>query len=332
MRRILLSTLVAALAMAPAVEPLLAQGKRPDGERLKGGPQKGGPQKGDPQKGDPQKGDPQKGGRANRGQDGKARAAEVRELGGDVAGPATRAVANRDAREVKKSFKSSMKGGKYFRAYDSDDTPDVWRAFAMSDRLTERYAGRIATLAIARGVPQTSLALRSVDDRVVITNPSGVVLLDLDESRARNLGSWQVVSLDERADRQGQPAFCRSGAGHPVWGRQWCVDKGFGLGSDNDIRWGRVVRAEDVMVRRASTPADLTRDVLASVLGEVVFNRLAAHAITLGLVDPLVGKWVADPAGRQVLLVNSGTSPVAEIVDSNRDDRADLMLVTLRRW
>ena len=26
------------------------------------------------------------------------------------------------------------------------------------------------------------------------------------------------------------PSFCRSGAGHPVHGRSWCLDKGFGLG------------------------------------------------------------------------------------------------------
>ena len=26
------------------------------------------------------------------------------------------------------------------------------------------------------------------------------------------------------------PSFCRSGAGHPVHGRAWCIDKGFGLG------------------------------------------------------------------------------------------------------
>lgn len=28
------------------------------------------------------------------------------------------------------------------------------------------------------------------------------------------------------------PAFCRNGEGHPVHGRQWCRDKGFGLGGD----------------------------------------------------------------------------------------------------
>lgn len=26
------------------------------------------------------------------------------------------------------------------------------------------------------------------------------------------------------------PAFCRSGEGHPVWGPEWCLERGFGLG------------------------------------------------------------------------------------------------------
>lgn len=42
-----------------------------------------------------------------------------------------------------------------------------------------------------------------------------------------------------RAERRG-PAFCRSGQGHPVHGRQWCYDKGFGIGSGGILdRLGR---------------------------------------------------------------------------------------------
>jgi hypothetical protein len=158
------------------------------------------------------------------------------------------------------------------------------------------------------------------------------MLLDLDEQKARNLGAWRVVALDDRDMRDGAPAFCRSGAGHPVWGRQWCLDKGFGLGVDADRRWGRAVELEDIVFRRRGTSGDLTRDVLATVLGDIVVSRLAAHAITLGLVEPLVGRWVDEPAGRRVLLVNSGAVPVAEIVDTDRDDRAEILLVALKPW
>lgn len=46
-----------------------------------------------------------------------------------------------------------------------------------------------------------------------------------------------VIVLDDdflgSQRRRGRgPAFCRSGAGHPVHGRRWCVQKGFGLGRD----------------------------------------------------------------------------------------------------
>lgn len=262
---------------------------------------------------------------------GRARSAEVRELGGAVAGPADMA----NAKAGRKAFKSSLKSGKYFRAFDSDDAPESFRVFALSPRLSERYVGRLATLAIARGIPENMLVITPTgSDRVVIANSNGVVLLDLDERRARNLGAWRVVALndDDDRDREGSPAFCRSGAGHPNWGRQWCIDKGFGLGSDNDVRWGRAVSVQDVILRRTNTTGDLTRDVLASVLGDVVFNRLAAHALTLGLAEPLVGRWAVEPSGRRVLLVNSGTVPVAEVVDSNKDDRADVLLVALKPW
>lgn len=33
------------------------------------------------------------------------------------------------------------------------------------------------------------------------------------------------------------PAFCRSGEGHPVHGRRWCVEKGFGLGGGRSDAW-----------------------------------------------------------------------------------------------
>lgn len=268
-----------------------------------------------------------------RGERGQARAAEVRELGGAVAGKADMARGNRNASADARTFKSAMKSGRYFRAYNPDDTPERWRAIALSSRMTERYAGRVATLALARGVPQDAIVLRTLNDRVLITNAAGVLLLDLDEDAARNIGAWRVVRFnDADDDREGSPAFCRSGAGHPNWGRQWCIDKGFGLGSSNDMRWGRALSIEDVILRPASSSGDLTRDVLASVLGNVVVNRLSAHALTLGLVDPLSGRWVVEPTGRRVLLVNSGSVPVAEIVDADKDGRADQMLVVLKPW
>lgn len=55
------------------------------------------------------------------------------------------------------------------------------------------------------------------------------------------------------------PAFCRSGEGHPVHGRQWCRDKGFGLGNSGGIFGQR---------RDRRYPADReNRSVLEDILG-----------------------------------------------------------------
>jgi hypothetical protein len=41
----------------------------------------------------------------------------------------------------------------------------------------------------------------------------------------------QNERIERRDAGQAGPKFCRSGAGHPVFGREWCNDKGFGLGN-----------------------------------------------------------------------------------------------------
>jgi hypothetical protein len=102
--------------------------------------------------------------------------------------------------------------------------------------------------------------------------------------------------------------------------------------SINNVRWGRNLDVNDVVFVREPTSATLTRAALEAVLGQRTVDRLALHAITLGLVDPLVGTWRTDPAGPRVLLVNSGRYPVAEIVDVDRDLRSDRMVVALRPW
>src|SRR5687768_635596 len=159
-------------------------------------------------------------------------------------------------------------------------------------------------------------------NRVHILNRSGVLLLDLDDDR--DVGVWKVVTARE-TEKKGAPSFCRSGAGHPVWGRQWCIDKGFGLGDDQGVRWARAVNLDNVVFRSQPTTSILGRDVLLDVLGDVVFNRLATHAITLGLAEPLAGRWIGEPVGPRVLLLTSGDRPVAEIVDVNRDNRAEML-------
>jgi hypothetical protein len=202
------------------------------------------------------------------------------------------------------------------------------RSLAASNKHGERLVGRAISQANKRGVSDDDLVVTPLGQRMLILNRAGHLLVDVDGDR--DVGVWKAVSARE-TDKEGSPSFCRSGAGHPVWGRQWCVDKGFGLGLDQDIRWSRVIGIDNVVFRREMSDADLARNVLFDVLGDVVFNRLATHAITLGFVEPLTGRWIGQPSvGPRVLQVSSGPRPVAEVVDVNRDGRADLLLVATR--
>jgi hypothetical protein len=63
-----------------------------------------------------------------------------------------------------------------------------------------------------------------------------------------------------------------------------------------------------------------------------VFDRLGLHAITLGYTDPLTGVWLGEETGPRVLRITSGSIPIAEIVDDDRDSRADVLVVALRPW
>lgn len=145
---------------------------------------------------------------------------------------------------------------------------------------------------------------------------------DLDRRRA---WPWPVVRIDTRG-RQTGPAFCRSGAGHPVHGRRWCLDRGYGLGGS----WGRVVWG-DVVIRRPRRRDTLRERELADVLGEIVLRHFATHASLLGLRGPLTGAWVEERGGPAVLRISAGGVPFAEIVDRNRTGRASGVLVQLAR-
>lgn len=138
----------------------------------------------------------------------------------------------------------------------------------------------------------------------------------------RRAGDRQRVQQRQK-QRAGQPAFCRSGAGHPVHGRQWCVDKGFGLGNGS---WSRDLG--DIILRR---PRDTRRNeslgtsVLGDILGSVVLGRFESlgrqHAS-----GPMTGRWL-DDGGATVLQLMMGTTPIARLVDSDRDGRIDNVLL-----
>jgi hypothetical protein len=123
------------------------------------------------------------------------------------------------------------------------------------------------------------------------------------------------------------PAFCRSGAGHPVHGREWCRRRGYDVGrdrgwdrSDRD-RWGNIVFRDS---RRHRRDERLNRSVLAGLLGNTWVNRLESHGRRYGS-GPLNGYWLPRASGN-VLELHIGSAPYARLIDFNRDGRVDDLL------
>ncbi|HSJ25808.1 MAG TPA: hypothetical protein VK929_14120 [Longimicrobiales bacterium] len=128
--------------------------------------------------------------------------------------------------------------------------------------------------------------------------------------------------------RGGSPAFCRSGAGHPVHGRRWCTQKGFGLGNE---RWDRVGGWEDVIFgqprdrRRYDDGSIMNRGTLADVLGGVVLGRFEGYGRQHGS-GPVTGQWLTGVDGR-ILQLYVGGIPFAQLVDSRNRGRVDSVLL-----
>lgn len=121
---------------------------------------------------------------------------------------------------------------------------------------------------------------------------------------------------NDRYDRRG-PAFCRSGEGHPVWGRQWCRDKGFGLGRDraHDI-WGDIIFRD-----RRYSDRRMDHSVLGRILGPVMLGRFDSYGRTYYGTGALSGRWL--DSGASVLQLYMGSTPIARLIDTNRDGRVD---------
>ena len=220
--------------------------------------------------------------------------------------------------------------GEARRAVDRLAQP--FRTLQGSRRAGDRFVLGAAAFGTVRGLDAGAIDLRRSGERLEVRNRRGELLLDLDDDRARDLGRWDLRLLGDRDPQENAPAFCRSGAGHPVWGREWCLDKGFGLGRSNDRLWSRTTDVGDIIWRPRTDRDRLDRGSIIDVLGDVVFGRLALHALSLGFDAPLAGRWVAEPDAPRLLLIDAGNEPVAELVDLDRDDRVDVLYVTHYGW
>lgn len=146
------------------------------------------------------------------------------------------------------------------------------------------------------------------------------------EEILRRRRAAQNDRYDDRYDdryKKNAPPFCRDGRGHPVHGRQWCREKGYGLGRDRDV-WHRVTYGDVVYRRRSIHDGRMSRGTLSDILGAVLVGRFDSHSRSLGYREPLYGRWFE---GGTVLQVTSGAYPVAQVIDRNRDGRADMIML-----
>jgi hypothetical protein len=137
---------------------------------------------------------------------------------------------------------------------------------------------------------------------------------------------------DRRAKKHGRgPAFCRSGAGHPVHGRRWCLEKGYGLGvrGVHDTRWERRYWDDVVFGRRwyRTRGSYVDGRVLVDVVGRGVYGRLDIMRRRMGVRYALTGRWIRPRGGALVLQVRAGPVAVAELSDVDGDGRVDVVLV-----
>lgn len=151
----------------------------------------------------------------------------------------------------------------------------------------------------------------------------------LDEVREERQEREAAPGAARAARSAGGPAFCRSGMGHPVHGRDWCRQKGFDPGP---LPWIRVA-LEDVRLGESERPRRFDgrlgpRD-LAGIVGEGVLRRLLERAGVEASPSYLNGRWQEGIAAGEarVLQIRVVDRPLAEINDLDGDGRVDAVLL-----
>lgn len=150
------------------------------------------------------------------------------------------------------------------------------------------------------------------------------------EVRDHRRGDVYDVRRDDRSHqgaKKGVPAFCRSGAGHPVHGVQWCYDRGHMSGSRHGgIVWERGSLG-NVVFHQEARRGTLNERELRAAIGSRTVDRAAAHARRSGANDALTGHWL----DAHTLELRAGATPVARLTDENRNRRVDETLLAHHR-
>jgi hypothetical protein len=207
---------------------------------------------------------------------------------------------------------------------------------AMPGDAAAQLSGRAQSEAAKRGgviVPQTDRRDDRRDDRCYDDR--------YDDRRGKNKKNdrdrdndrrWDNCDDDRRdgryddRNRNGNgPKFCQNGQGHPVHGRAWCRQKGWDNASLRNTGWG------DVILRRPRyEQSSLGRSVLEQILGRTVYNRFDGQRSRLGLSSNMTGQWRNTSNGTVLDLFASGIQ-IAQLIDRNRDGRADVVLMNYGR-
>lgn len=141
-----------------------------------------------------------------------------------------------------------------------------------------------------------------------------------DRDSRRDERGWDPRDIyeNDRARNGNGPPFCRNGQGHPVHGREWCREKGWGLGNSRDV-FGDIIFRQPR--DRRYDDRTLGRGTLADILGSVILGRFESYGSQFG-AGAINGRWLED-YGTRMLQLNIGSVPIARLVDSNRDGRVD---------
>jgi hypothetical protein len=214
-----------------------------------------------------------------------------------------------------------------FPAAGAAQAPDGWWSWALRDVAADASTDRIRGAALPGEGGLLDVILGRADSERLEGRTK-----KRDGGYKGDRSPYPEVLRDAQRDRARQgPPFCRNGRGHPVHGRQWCRDKGFGVrtaaadrgwvdGGWRDVVFGRRAEAKRRTVDRGG---------LLDILGDVVVGRLEQERRRGGGREPLEGRWL-DLDGARVLQVRSGGVAVAELTDLDGDRRADVVLVPRR--
>jgi hypothetical protein len=140
--------------------------------------------------------------------------------------------------------------------------------------------------------------------------------------------SAHAAQQKAKGQKSGGPSFCRSGAGHPVYGRQWCLEKGFRIGDGplwRPLVFGEIVFGRTPRGRLPDRPLGWQEiaEILSHTAVDILFDQIGAPDDR----QKISGRWRGgEEYGVFVLELMDGDEPLAELNDTDGDGRVDVVI------